>query len=92
MALGVLATSCADDFLETSPTGTIDSEIVNEIMAADLEQMQAYISAGYDEVYCSWNTGSNGNDYGMISETMLNDLMGGDYAKPVDNYGWYVYD
>ena len=92
IALGVLATSCAEDFLETTPTGTIDSEVVNEIMAADLEQMQAYISAGYDEVYCSWNTATNGNDIGMITEMLVSDLMGGDFAKPVDNYGWYVYD
>ena len=92
MALGVLATSCADDFLATEPTEYIDSGIVNEIMAADLEQMQAYIAAGYDEVFLAWVNAVNGNDAGLMTEILVGDLMSGDLAKPTDNYGWYVYD
>ena len=51
IALGVVATSCADSFLEVLPNDTIDSEIVNEIMSKDVEQLQSYITAGYDETY-----------------------------------------
>lgn len=92
IALGVLATSCADDFLETAPNSTIDSEIVNEIMAADVEQLQAYISAGYDEFYWAYQTAQNSDEFGAMSEMIWSDLMAGDAACPQRLYGWYIWD
>lgn len=92
MALGVLATSCADDFLTTEPNSTIDSEIVNEIMAADVEQLQAYISAGYDEHYWAYQKASESDELGAMHETFFTDLMAGDATSPQRLYGWFVWD
>ena len=92
MALGVLATSCADDFLTTEPNSTIDSEIVNEIMAADVEQLQAYISAGYDEHYWAYQKATNSDELGAMSEIFFTDLMAGDATSPQRLYGWFVWD
>ena len=91
IALGVVATSCADSFLEVLPNDTIDSEIVNEIMSKDVEQLQSYITAGYDETYGGNNSATNYDELGYITEMLVTEHMAGDVGFPT-NSNWYAYD
>lgn len=86
-----MATSCSEDFLETSPTSLLEESKVIGAMQADLEKVQAYVTGAYFNFYCGGDYWASHDDFGIPAIKASTDLWGEDVAYTLDQ-NWFCYD
>ncbi len=84
-------TSCAEGYLDTAPAGVIEESEVNEVMQADPEQMQSYITGAQMNLYCGGDYWTSHDDFGLPANKLMFDLWGEDIAYYNDAH-FFCYD
>lgn len=87
----LLATSCSDDYLETTPSRYLEEEAVTETMQKDPSQVQAYVTGAYMNFYCGGDYWTTHDDFGLPAIKLATDLLCEDIAFP-RNAQWFCYD
>lgn len=79
VAIAMLA-SCSEEYLETSPAGTIEEEAVNNVMQADPSQVQSYVAGAQMNLYCGGDYWTSHDDFGLPAVKLATDLLCEDIA------------
>lgn len=87
----MLATSCSDDYLETTPSRYLEEDAVTETMQKDPSQVQAYVTGAYMNFYCGGDYWTSHDDFGLPAIKLATDLFCEDIAYPRDAT-WFCYD
>jgi hypothetical protein len=77
--------SCSEDYLETAPTGSVDSDEV----FTSIDGAQAALNG----IYRRMRTSDDGHDtFGMKAVDLVADFMGEDIVYPKRGSGWFFWD
>ena len=90
VAIAMLA-SCSEEYLETSPAGTIEEEAVNNVMQADPSQVQSYVAGAQMNLYCGGDYWTSHDDFGLPAVKLATDLLCEDIAYYNDAH-FFCYD
>lgn len=91
LIIGGILFSCSDDFLETEPSGVIDSKQVDEVGAVDPNIARGMILGIYSKTFAFGTGGTEKHeDFGQKSVDICMDLMCGDMAMGGESYGWFA--
>lgn len=90
-AIGFIATSCQDDFLETNPQGDeISEERLKEVVEMRPEIAGALLNGVYVNLYTNDTGGTTSqNDFGKAYD-LSSDIMSGSFAKIRTGYGRFL--
>lgn len=89
----LLASSCADDMLDTTPTSSVSG---TDILSTP-QNAQIALNGIYKALYTPNDTwlGTLGNvqqNFGIVSHNMVADLMGEDFVQNEQGNGWFYFD
>ena len=87
----LLATSCSEDFLETTPDRYLDEETIQEAVQADPSKVQAYVTGAYMDFYCGGDYWTSHDDFGIPAIKLATDFFCEDIAYHRDIH-WFCYD
>lgn len=86
-----MATSCSEDYLETSPTHVLEESKVIDAMQTDPGKVQAYVTGAYVNFYCGGDYWASHDDFGIPAIKASTDLWGEDVAYTLDQE-WFRHD
>lgn len=87
----ILAASCSDDYLDTTPSRYLEEETVIEVMQKDPSQVQAYVTGAYMNLYCGGDYWTAHDDFGLPAIKLATDLFCEDIAYNRDAH-FFCYD
>lgn len=80
----LLFTSCNEDYLDTSPTSSVQEETVY----ATADNLMAAINGMHRNMYVRQNSSQGNNGY--TAQLIITDVMGEDVVFPSTGNGWFV--
>lgn len=87
----MLAASCSDDYLETSPSQYLEEDAVHETTQKDASKVQAYVTGAYMNLVDGGDNRKSHDDFGIPAIKLATDLFCEDIAYHRDVH-FFCYD
>src|SRR5690606_7175990 len=89
LSLSLVLASCEKDFLETSPTDSVDAGTLLETT----QGAQVAMDGIYRMLFTAgWTTSNEHQNFGIMSTKLYTSLMGEDLLQDAQGNGWFYFD